>query len=111
MDEVTGSSETPMLHLNVIFSLDFSIEPKIPPPVIAVLSKEQGDTSQNIPLRHALNTNQTLAVELSCCILGMCFCWNRENHVLEFLSAERNTLTITGAAGSNQRMLSRNGTL
>lgn len=50
-------------------------------------------------------------MELSCCILGMCFCWDQENHVLEFLSAERNTLTITGAAGSNKRMLSRNGTL
>lgn len=52
-----------MLHLNGIFSLDFSIEIKIPPPVLAVLlSKEQGDTRQSItPIKacseYKLNTN------------------------------------------------------
>lgn len=38
-----------MLHLNAIFSLDFSIELKTHTPVIAVLLwKEQGATRQNI---------------------------------------------------------------
>lgn len=38
-----------MLHLNGIFRLDFRIELRMPPPVIAVLlSEEQGDTRQNI---------------------------------------------------------------
>lgn len=47
--EMTGSSKTHMLHLNAIFRLDFSIELKIYPPVIAVLlSKEQGASGQNI---------------------------------------------------------------
>lgn len=60
---MTGSSQTHMLHLNAIFSLEFSIKLKIPPPVIAVLlSKEQGDTRQNIPpikacSEYKLNTN------------------------------------------------------